>query len=620
MPDTRAPTVPQFTRRLGIETPEHLVLELELAGLGSRMAATLCDAGVLTLAYLLLGLAIQLLPTQASGDANGPWSTLGAIVLIVTLFLLFWGYFLLFEGLNEGRTPGKRLMGIRVVMDTGHPLTFTAAAVRNLVRIVDMQPLFTYQVGLGFVLFHRQNKRLGDIVAGTVVVRDRPENLLLTSAATDRAPEPEALEAGPPELSDEEFRLLDQLLERLEGLEGAVRHRLTAELVARFAPRFPQRDADYETFLVRLHGAELAKRRGRLAARHAPGVGRTSVAAERFVMQKREGWETFRTLAARAERLGLKQLGAADIPGFAARYREVASDLARARTYGVDPRVLEYLERVVSAGHNALYGRHTGQRVAIVRLVLRELPAAVVEARAFVLAALLLFALPAATGYLAIRERPAIAEEVLPDEMIARARAGAGRRAEGVGYAEAPSMYLPVVASRIITNNVQVAFFAFAFGITAGIGTLLLLTLNGLFFGAVLGLFANYGLAGWLLTFVAGHGVLELTAIFIAGGAGLLVARGLIAPGDLTRRDALVLAGRRAARLVAAAVLLLCLAGTIEGLLSASDAAPAYKFAVSAASALLLACYFASGRAYLRSRASAAPAAAATAATGTTSR
>src|SRR5437762_2224857 len=253
-------------------------------------------------------------------------------------------------------------------------------------------------------------------------------------------------------------------------------------------------------------------------------------------VQKREGWETFRTLAARAERLGLKQLGAAEIPGFAAQYREVASDLARARTYGVDPRVLEYLERVVSAGHNALYGRHIGQRVPIVRLALRELPAAVVEARAFVLAALLLFALPAVTGYLAIRERPAIAEEVLPDEMIARARAGAGRRAEGVGYAEAPSMYLPVVASRIITNNVQVAFFAFAFGITAGIGTLLLLTLNGLFFGAVLGLFANYGLAGWLLTFVAGHGVLELTAIFIAGGAGLLVAPGLIARGH--RHDA----------------------------------------------------------------------------------
>src|SRR6059058_1626267 len=607
MADTRAPTVPQFTRRLGIETPEHVVLELELAGLGSRLAAAVCDAGVLAVAYLLLGLGIQLLPSPTRGEAGSPWGTLAAIVLILTLFLLFWGYFLVFEALNDGRTPGKRLMGIRVVMDTGHPLSFSAAAVRNLVRIVDMQPLFTYQVGLGFVLFHPQNKRLGDIVAGTVVVRDRPENLQLASAAADGAHEPEALEAGSPELADEEFRLLDQLLERLEGLEGAARHRLTTELVARFAPRFPRRDPDPETFLVRLHSVELAKRRGRLATRTAQGVGRTSVAAERFVVQKREGWETFRLLAARAERVGLKQLGAAEIPDFAARYREVAADLARARTYGVDPRVLEYLERVVSAGHNALYGRHTGHRVHVGRLVLRELPAAVVAARAYVVAALLAFAVPAMTGYLLIRERPAIAEQVLTDEMLARARAGAEHRAQGVGYAQQPSMYLPVIATGIITNNVQVAFLGFAFGITAGIGTVLLLVFNGLYFGAVLGLFANYGLAGWLLTFVAGHGVLELSAIFIAGGAGLLVARALLAPGDLTRRDALVLAGRQAVRLVGASVLLLGLAGTIEGLLSASDAPAPFKFATSGATVVLLILYLASGRHYLNSQATGQP-------------
>jgi uncharacterized membrane protein SpoIIM required for sporulation/uncharacterized RDD family membrane protein YckC len=603
MPDTRAPTVPQFARRLAIETPEHVVLELELAGLGSRLAAAACDAAILFAIFLAMALGLSALPQRA--ESPGRWATLVAVLLVVVTFLLIWGYFLLFEALSDGRTPGKRFMGIRVVMDTGHSVTFTAAAVRNLVRVVDAQPLFSYLVGLGFVLFHSQNKRLGDIVAGTVVVRDRPENLQLAGVSADPARAAEPLEAGPPELADEEFRLLDQLLERLEGLEGALRHRFTTELVTRFAPRFPHRDADPETFLLRLHSAEFDKRRGRLAARRTAGVGRTAVAAERFVMRKRDGWEAFRTVAARAERVGLKQLGAAEIPPFAARYREVAADLARARTYGVDPRVLEYLERVVSAGHNALYGRHTGQRVHLRRLLLRELPAAVVAARAYVLAALLLFAAPAVTGYLLIRERPAVAEEVLPDEMIARARAGAERRAQGIGYAEAPSMYLPFVASRIITNNVQVAFFAFAFGITAGVGTLILLVMNGLFFGAVLGLFANYGLAGWLLTFVAGHGVLELTAIFISAGAGLLVAAALVAPGDLTRRDALVLAGRHAARLVGAAVLLLCLAGTIEGLLSASDAPPAFKFATSAATAILLALYFASGRSYLRERTSA---------------
>ena len=74
MPDTRAPTVPQFTRRLGIETPEHLVLELELAGLGSRMAATVCDAGLLVLAFVLLGVGIQLLMRRVPGARSPPSS------------------------------------------------------------------------------------------------------------------------------------------------------------------------------------------------------------------------------------------------------------------------------------------------------------------------------------------------------------------------------------------------------------------------------------------------------------------------------------------------------------------------------------------------------------------
>jgi len=603
MPPPRAPTIPQFARRLAIETPEHLVLELELAGVGSRIAAAACDAVLLSVVYMALGIGVATLQTRTGPP--GPWSTVLAVLVVLAAFLVFWCYFLLFEALNHGRTPGKRLMGIRVVMDTGHPITFAAAAVRNLIRIVDALPFG--MVGLAFVLFHPQNKRLGDIVAGTVVARDRPEDVQLGGVSADREPGAEPLETGPPELSDEEFRLLDQYLERLERLDGTLRRRFTADLAARFAPRFPRRDADPEAFLVRLHTAEFEKRSGRLAARPTEGVGRTTVVAERFVTRKRDSWEAFRTLAARAERIGLKQLGAAEIPGFAARYREVAADLARARTYGVDPRVLEYLERVVSAGHNAVYGRHIGHRVHMDRLVLRELPAAVVAARAYVVTALLMFAVPAMTGYVLIRERPAIAEQVLTDEMLARARAGAEHRAQGVGYAQQPSMYLPVIATGIITNNVQVAFLGFAFGITAGIGTVLLLVFNGLYFGAVLGLFANYGLAGWLLTFVAGHGVLELSAIFIAGGAGLLVARALLAPGDLTRRDALVLAGRQAVRLVGASVLLLGLAGTIEGLLSASDAPAPFKFATSGATVVLLILYLASGRHYLNSQATGQP-------------
>jgi uncharacterized membrane protein SpoIIM required for sporulation len=311
---------------------------------------------------------------------------------------------------------------------------------------------------------------------------------------------------------------------------------------------------------------------------------------------RQDVWEKFRLEAAGIAHGGLAVLPGSAVRRFAAAYREVAADLARARTYGVDRRGLHYLERIVSAGHNALYGLRGVRRYSLRRLLLAEFPATVVTSRRYVMAATLLFMLPAIVGFFLIRERPELALEVLPHAVIERAESGALELEEGRGYAEAPSMYLPVMASGIITNNVQVAFAAFAFGITAGIGTVFVLVFNGLFLGSVLALFANYGLAAWLLTFVAGHGVLELTAIFIAGGAGLIVGRAVIAPGDLTRRDALVVHGRTAIRLVGAAASLLLLAGIIEGFLSASPAHPAVKVGVSAATVILLLLYFEAGR------------------------
>jgi len=230
----------------------------------------------------------------------------------------------------------------------------------------------------------------------------------------------------------------------------------------------------------------------------------------------------------------------------------------------------------------------------------------VVTARTYVIAAALLFAVPGVVGFFLVQQRPATAYQVLPDQMVARAEAGANQQSQGIGYAEAPSPFLPVMASSIIANNIQVAFSAFALGVTAGIGTVVVLISNGLFFGAVVALFGQYHLAGWLLTFVAGHGVMELTAIFIAGGAGLLIAQALVAPGDLTRRDALIVQGRLAVRLVGAATSLLVLAGTVEGFLSASDQPSGLKLAVSATSGVLLVLYLANGARVVRGAAGAA--------------
>ena len=270
-----------------------------------------------------------------------------------------------------------------------------------------------------------------------------------------------------------------------------------------------------------------------------------------------------------------------------------SSDLAR--TYQVDPRVIAYLERVVTAGHNALYRARGKERTPLLYYILRDFPASVVQSWKYVVLAFLLFAVPAGVGYVMIRERPALAEELLGPEMIARAETAAENLTEERGYAETGKEYRPEMAAFIITNNITVSFGTFVGGITGGLLTAWLLFTNGMMLGLVMGLFQNYHALGYLLTFVLGHGVLELTAIFISAGAGFRLAQALIAPGDRTRADALIVEGRIAARMIGAVVTLLAIAGTIEGLLSASAAAPVWKYGVSAATAVFLTLYLVNG-------------------------
>ena len=603
-PSAREPAPSESTLRqeLEIETPEHVAVHLELAGAGSRTAAALVDTVLATLVVILVvvGPLVVTGLIRASEGLSG-WVEALAILLGAFAFL---AYFILFEALNGGRTPGKQLLGIRVVLDTGHALTPSAAFARNVFRLLDCYfPLLPFVPGLGMMFLHPRNQRLGDLVAGTVVVRDRPLEGGLARVAPRR---PDPIDLGPPALSDGEFRLLDGLLTRAADLTPAVQNRIAGELARRFQDRIPGRTAEPHSYLVALHADEVARRHSRFATGTRGGFpGRTTVAAERFAARKREAWADFHATAIRLERTGIRALRSEEIPLFAARYREVAADLARARTYGVDPRVVEHLERVVSAGHNALYRARGRRRTPVGRYLLRDFPAAVVQSRRYVALAALLLVVPALLGYAMIRDRPALGEELMP-MMVSRAEQAADNEARGIGYAQSSERDLPVIASAIVSNNVFVALWVFVGGLLAGTLTVWLLVQNGLMLGMGFGLFANYHAVPYLATFVAGHGVLELTAICVAAGAGLRLAGALIAPGDRTRRDALVLEGRIAARMIGAVVTLLAIAGTIEGLLSASDAPPPYKYATSAASVLLLGLYFHNGRAGRRANPSAA--------------
>jgi uncharacterized membrane protein SpoIIM required for sporulation len=148
-----------------------------------------------------------------------------------------------------------------------------------------------------------------------------------------------------------------------------------------------------------------------------------------------------------------------------------------------------------------------------------------------------------------------------------------------------------VGASAIATNNIQGTIYTFAFGALFGVGTLFYLAYNGANIAAVVALTYRAGFGNDLVTFMVGHGVIELSCIFIAGGAGLLIGSALLMPGDLSRADALKSRGKDAVRLMVGVAVLLVVAGTIEGFISPAPIHPAIKFSIGALTGLSLYSY-----------------------------
>ncbi|MEO8295454.1 MAG: stage II sporulation protein M [Gemmatimonadota bacterium] len=576
-----------YQQHLEVETPENVVLDYEVAGIGSRTLAAFIDVLILAAWFLATFLVVELL---GLGNAWGSW--IRAIMFLI-MALSYWGYFTFFEALRAGQTPGKRFSGIRVVRDTGHPVTMGAAGARGLLRTIDLFPPLLL-ADLILMALQPRAKRLGDLVAGTIVVRDTP----IESAMIEPASFMEE-ETGAPELEDAEFRILREYMERAGGFTPELRARFAERLSERFAERFPSRSPNPVVFLAQLYQSELSRRRSRFAVTRGGGSG----IGERFIARKNNRWEEFRAQADRASRQGLDSLAPEELPVFAARYREVAADLARARTYKAPAATRHQLERLVAAGHNALYRDERKTAARLWEIIMRECPAAVLEARRYVLLATIAFAIPGMAGYLLLRDRPELAQEVLPDGMLRRAEAGAERMAQGKGYYIARPEEQPGAATFIIGNNVRVAFFCFAGGALLGVGSLVLLAFNGLSLGTTFGHFANLGLFGYIGTFVVGHGILEMFAICVSGAAGFLLGMSMIAPGNLRRSEALVVNGRVAIRMIGAVVVMLTLAGTIEGLVSTGTEGLPYRLALSAASLAALTLYLFNGATYLRAAA-----------------
>jgi uncharacterized membrane protein SpoIIM required for sporulation len=302
------------------------------------------------------------------------------------------------------------------------------------------------------------------------------------------------------------------------------------------------------------------------------------------VEKRKRYWDKLETLVSACARQGIGALGRSELRELALLYRQTAADLSVAREDPAGAALERYLNTLLGRAHNLIYSGQAPAPRGILHFYTRVFPAVFRSTLPYSLAATALFAAGFVAGTLMAWADPGFERLLLGGTMIDTIERGQMWTHSIVGIK-------PLASSAIMTNNLSVSFAAFAGGILGGLGTAYMMLFNGLLIGTVAIACDRAGLSVPLWSFIAPHGALELPAIFIAGGAGLLVAKGLLAPGYLSRRDSLIESAALAVRLLLGVIPLLIVAGLIEGFVSPTDLPAAMKFAVGAGMLVLLTAY-----------------------------
>jgi uncharacterized RDD family membrane protein YckC len=233
--------------KLTIDTPEQITLEYEIAGPGSRFMALFVDLLIQAIAMLLLFFAFLVMGVSFTlfFSAASKWTI---AILVFAVFFMQWGYFVAFEILWKGQTPGKRQAGIRVINESGREASVYEAVTRNLLRSIDSLP-GAYAVGAIVMFISPQNKRLGDYVAGTIVVHDRPpeDDGLFFNTKDEQSP---AIDCSAVDVND--LNVLETFLQRRIDLPLDLRQRTAQKLADHFGQKCsvpPEARPDNENFL-----------------------------------------------------------------------------------------------------------------------------------------------------------------------------------------------------------------------------------------------------------------------------------------------------------------------------------------------------------------------------------
>jgi len=313
-----------------------------------------------------------------------------------------------------------------------------------------------------------------------------------------------------------------------------------------------------------------------------------SQSIEKFIESRRPRWERLEKFLQTLELGKTGRLKPADLPDIGRLYREATADLARLQAFhreeALSDELIDYLNHLVARAHSQIYRSPSRGWTHLLSFLRSTFPATFRETVPWTLAALGIFLLGCGYGFVAGLIDDSFIPLVAPPHLIQQVE-------EGKVWFDSILAVRPLASSMIMTNNISVTFLAFALGITLGLGSVYIMAFNGLLLGTLAALCHLHGLDLEFWSFVLPHGVIELTAIFIAGGGGLLLGSALIAPADLTRKEALVQRGRKAVRLILGCVPLLILAGIIEGFFSPAHLPHWTKFLLAGLLFALLLCY-----------------------------
>ena len=294
----------------------------------------------------------------------------------------------------------------------------------------------------------------------------------------------------------------------------------------------------------------------------------------RFINERKNNWRRLEELLAQLRGTSLRGLPRAEVREFGELYRRAASDLAIARAETRDPQLLNYLNSLVIRAHGKIYRAENQGANVVWQFFARDFPQTFRRTWRYTFLAFVVFTFFGVISFALCYNDLNFADELGLADLRFLVQSN---EKWWLSLNEANQ----IGSSAILTNNILVALRAFALGAFFGVGTLYVLIFNGLHIGGVLGVCykINPAFGNELVSFMIGHGVIELSCIFIAGGAGMLIGYALINPGNYTRAQALKRNGLQAVRLAVGCAFLLIIAGVIEGFLSPSNL-PAYvKFA-----------------------------------------